>query len=118
VTQARRNVVIEQEQHSREGSSRRPRYRNARLTAAGRRTVVVRAQAVRASLTRRLSSGSDGGGRAGPELSRDSLPRQPERASLRVLADRPRLPRVNHAAAEGLDSLQRLDDIGYREVGQ
>jgi hypothetical protein len=41
-----------------------------------------------------------------------------EPASLGVLADRPRAPRVNHAPAERLDAFQRLGDIAYREVGQ
>jgi len=53
----------------------------------------------------------------GSDLPSDGLLRQPERASLGVLADRPCLPRVNHAPAERLDPHQRLGDIAYREVG-
>ena len=44
--------------------------------------------------------------------------REPERASLGVLADRPGLARVDNGAAERLDALQRRGDIGDREVGQ
>jgi hypothetical protein len=54
----------------------------------------------------------------GSDLPSDSCLREPERASLGVLADRPCLSRVNHAPAERLDPLQRLGDIAYREVGQ
>jgi hypothetical protein len=52
------------------------------------------------------------------DLRSGTLARQPERASLGVFADRPCLPRVNHAPAQRLDPLQRLGDIGYGEVGQ
>src|SRR5688572_4459153 len=61
---------------------------------------------------------STAGGLAASGLPSDTLASQSERASLGVLADRPCLPRVNHAPAERLDPLQRLDDIVYREVGQ
>ena len=54
----------------------------------------------------------------GSDLAFERLPCQPERASLGVLTDRPYLPRVDHAPAERLDSLQRLGDIAHREVGQ
>src|SRR5262249_42809109 len=46
------------------------------------------------------------------------LPGQPERTSLGVPADRPSLPRVHDAPPERFHSLQRLSDIGDREVGQ
>src|SRR5215218_3649653 len=54
----------------------------------------------------------------GSDLTFERLPCQPERASLGVPADRPRLPRVDYAPAERLDPLQRLGDIAHREVGQ
>ena len=55
---------------------------------------------------------------AGSDLTFASLQREPERASLGVLADRPCLARVYHAPAERLDPLQRCGDIADREVRQ
>src|SRR4051812_24529213 len=54
----------------------------------------------------------------GSRRSGGGLSSEPERASLGVLADRPLLPRVDHAPAERLDPLQRLGDIAYREIRQ
>ena len=54
----------------------------------------------------------------GSDLAFERLLCQPERASLRVPTDCPRLPRVDDAPAERLDALQRLGDIAHREVGQ
>ncbi len=58
------------------------------------------------------------GAEMGSDLAFERLPCQPERASLGVPTDRPRLPRVDYAPAERLDPLQRLGDIAHREVGQ
>src|SRR5215216_3862018 len=55
---------------------------------------------------------------AGCDLTFASLLREPERVSLGVFADRPRLARVYDAPAERLDPLQRLGDIAHREVRQ
>jgi hypothetical protein len=55
---------------------------------------------------------------AGYGLGFASRLREPERASLGVLADRPCFARVYHAPAERLDPLQRLGDIAHREVRQ
>ena len=54
----------------------------------------------------------------GSDLRSQRFLRQPERASLGVLANRPRLSRVDHAPAQRLDLLQGLGDVAHGEVGQ
>jgi len=54
----------------------------------------------------------------GADLPSERLPRESEGSSLGVLADRPRLSRVDHAPTECLDPFQRLGDVAHREVRQ
>lgn len=56
--------------------------------------------------------------RSKSERSATCRERQPKRASLGVLADRPCAAWMDHAAAERLDLFQRLGQIIYGEVGQ
>ena len=73
-------------------------------------------------LAGRAARGAAVAGRERPRRRRRrgvlGLSRQPERASLGVLADRPGFPRVDDAPTERFDPLQRRRDIGHREVRQ
>jgi hypothetical protein len=52
------------------------------------------------------------------DLRPQGLLSQSERASFRVLADRPCLPRMDHDPTQRLDPLKRLGDVAHGEVGQ